>query len=192
MTPQRWIVVLLLVAAVVEVVPGGAVHAVGDAGRGVRLGVSAQGVKICVDTLVQTGVDDAFRGRVFSIYDVIFNVVFVAAAAVGAFVIPTSGKSYALLVFVSLGYAATAAGYVLTLRRLTPVPAYSLSPGPDPPGNRSSAPHVRAGSAGSATRRSSASRAPVRSDRSFARAAAPAGSGRPPRPPAPGGSPASP
>ena len=34
------------------------------------LGLASQGIKICVDTFVQTGVDDAFRGRVFSLYDV--------------------------------------------------------------------------------------------------------------------------
>ncbi len=50
-----------------------------------------------VDTLVQTHVDDAFRGRVFALYDVIFNVAFVAAAAAGAVVLPDDGKSYAVL-----------------------------------------------------------------------------------------------
>ena len=48
------------------------------------LGVAAQGSKICVDTIVQTSVDDAFRGRVFSFYDVMFNIAFVSAAAFGA------------------------------------------------------------------------------------------------------------
>ena len=38
---------------------------------GFFLGLAAQGIKICVDTLVQLGVDDAFRGRVFSIYDML-------------------------------------------------------------------------------------------------------------------------
>ena len=45
------------------------------------LGVAAQGSKICVDTIVQESVDDAYRGRVFSFYDVIFNIAFVSAAA---------------------------------------------------------------------------------------------------------------
>jgi hypothetical protein len=72
-----------------------------------------------VDTLVQTGVDDAFRGRVFALYDVVFNVVFVAAAAVGAAVIPDSGKSAAVLVVVSAGYAATALAYSTLYPRLS-------------------------------------------------------------------------
>jgi hypothetical protein len=48
---------------------------------------------------------------------VLFNVVFVAAAAVGAVVLPANGKSYAVLVAVSLGYAATAASYAAWTRR---------------------------------------------------------------------------
>jgi predicted MFS family arabinose efflux permease len=64
-----------------------------------------------VDTLVQTHVDDVFRGRVFSLYDVIFNVAFVAAAAVGAVVLPNSGKSYVVVGAIAVGYALAAAWY---------------------------------------------------------------------------------
>ncbi len=56
------------------------------------LGIVAQGSKICVDTLVQEQVEDDFRGRVFSFYDTLFNVTFVAAAVVAAFLLPTSGQ----------------------------------------------------------------------------------------------------
>ena len=125
-SPQRWIVTLLLAAAVVEAMPGTLFTQWGVLVSAFALGLSAQGVKICVDTLVQTGVDDAFRGRVFALYDVIFNVVFVGAAAVGAFAIPTSGKSYPLFTCVSIGYAATAAAYVATYRRLRPYAVYPL------------------------------------------------------------------
>jgi MFS family permease len=118
LSPQRWIVVLLLVAAGLEILPGTLFTQWGVLLAALGLGVSAQGVKICVDTLVQLGVDDAFRGRVFSLYDVIFNVVFVAAAAVGAFVIPANGKSYPLLICVGAGYAATALAYEAAGRRL--------------------------------------------------------------------------
>ncbi len=111
MSPQTWIVALLVLAAVVEVFPGGLYTEGSLLVAACALGVSAQGVKICVDTLVQTSVDDAFRGRVFSLYDVVFNVVFVAAAALGAVILPTSGKSYAVLAGIAVGYALTAIGY---------------------------------------------------------------------------------
>ncbi len=116
MTPVRWIVMLLGLAAVAELMPGALFTEWGMLVAAFWLGLSAQGVKICVDTLVQLGVDDEFRGRVFSLYDVIFNVVFVAAAAFGALVIPTDGKSYPLFVGISLGYAATGLVYALANR----------------------------------------------------------------------------
>jgi predicted MFS family arabinose efflux permease len=82
------------------------------------LGLASQGIKICVDTLVQTHIDDAFRGRVFALYDVIFNVAFVAAAATGAAVLPESGKSYPVVAAIALGYLATALWYSRVTRRL--------------------------------------------------------------------------
>jgi MFS family permease len=108
---QSWIVVLLVVAALVETFPGGLYTELGVLIAAFFLGISSQGVKICVDTLVQRAVDDDFRGRVFALYDVGFNVVFVAAAAVGALIIPVSGKSYLVLALIAGGYAASAAAY---------------------------------------------------------------------------------
>ncbi|MGQ0845919.1 MAG: MFS transporter [Sporichthyaceae bacterium] len=69
------------------------------------LGLAAQSVKICVDSIVQGAIDDEFRGRVFSFYDVLFNSAFVLAAVVASFTMPASGKSYAILAAVSLLYA---------------------------------------------------------------------------------------
>jgi MFS family permease len=105
--PQTWIVVCFVVAALTEVtflvvltVPTALVGAF-------FLGVAAQGSKICVDAIVQGGVDDAFRGRVMSFYDVVFNVAFVAAASVCALLLPPDGYSPA-------AYAAIAVTYLLT------------------------------------------------------------------------------
>jgi MFS family permease len=108
---QRWIVVLLGVACVAEVVPGGFFTEPAVLAAAYVLGLCAQGIKICVDTLVQESVDDSFRGRVFAIYDVIFNVSFVAAAAVGALVLPVTGKSYPVLAAIAAGYALTGLAY---------------------------------------------------------------------------------
>jgi MFS family permease len=82
------------------------------------LGVAAQGSKICVDTIVQTWVDDAYRGRVFSFYDVIFNIAFVSAAAFGAAVLPSDGNSRTVYAVIAGGYAVTAAVYARATRRL--------------------------------------------------------------------------
>ncbi|MGW6710831.1 MFS transporter [Streptomyces sp. NPDC054956] len=73
------------------------------------LGLATQGAKISTDTVVQSRVDDAFRGRVFSVYDVLFNVAFVGAAGVAALVLPLDGQSVPLILGVAALYAATAA-----------------------------------------------------------------------------------
>ncbi|RII06929.1 2-acyl-glycerophospho-ethanolamine acyltransferase [Streptomyces sp. YIM 130001] len=73
------------------------------------LGVVTQGSKIATDTVVQSSVDDAYRGRIFSVYDVLFNVAFVGAAGVAALVLPADGRSVPLVVTVAVIYAAVAA-----------------------------------------------------------------------------------
>ncbi len=120
---QRWIVLMLSVASVAEVVPGGFFTVPSLLAAAFVLGLAAQAIKICVDTLVQESVDDAFRGRVFAIYDVIFNVSFVAAAGVGALVFPLTGKSYSVLAAIAAGYALTALAYArLTTATLVAAP----------------------------------------------------------------------
>jgi MFS family permease len=84
---------------------------------GFVLGFVGQAVKICVDTTLQEAVDDDFRGRVFSVYDTLFNVTFVLALLVGAFVLPPSGISPGTLVAVAGVYAAAAVGYAALTRR---------------------------------------------------------------------------
>ncbi|MER5178617.1 MFS transporter [Streptomyces sp. NPDC002896] len=73
------------------------------------LGLTTQGAKIATDTLVQSSVDDGFRGRIFSLYDVLFNVAFVGAAGVAALMLPPDGRSVPLVVTVAVIYAAIAA-----------------------------------------------------------------------------------
>jgi MFS family permease len=75
------------------------------------LGIAAQGGKICVDTIVQEAIDDAYRGRVFSFYDVLFNMAFVSAAAVAALVVPPDGYSRPLYAGIATTYVMTALVY---------------------------------------------------------------------------------
>jgi MFS family permease len=129
-TPRTWILTLLSIAALTQVFPAALYTVPALLVASFVLGVASQGIKICVDTLVQAYVDDAFRGRVFSLYDVIFNVAFVAAAAVAAVVLPETGKSYPVLALVAVGYAATALGYAMLSR--TPVEESRGLPEQDP------------------------------------------------------------
>ncbi|MEV5960619.1 MFS transporter [Kribbella sp. NPDC051952] len=111
MTLRQWITWLFLAAAVVSAVPIGLFTQPAMIVGGFLTGFCAQGVKISVDTLVQTGVDDVYRGRVFSLYDMIFNVGQVSAAALGAWILPDDGKSYPVLAFIVLGFAVSSLVY---------------------------------------------------------------------------------
>lgn len=51
---------------------------------GLVAGLGAQAVKVCADALVQEHVDDDFRGRVFAVYDLAFNVAVVSATVLVA------------------------------------------------------------------------------------------------------------
>jgi MFS family permease len=127
-TPRTWVLALLLGAAATQVFPGALYTVPALLVSAFFLGLASQGIKIVVDTLVQTHVDDAYRGRVFSLYDVIFNVAFVAAAAVAALALPDDGRSYVVLGAVSLGYLLTAGWYATVTRRLgDPAVAAGLS-----------------------------------------------------------------
>ncbi|MEP6696669.1 MAG: MFS transporter [Pseudonocardiales bacterium] len=108
---ERWIVGLFGGAAVIEVTLGVPYRNVPYLVAAFFLGIVAQGSKITVDSVVQESIDDAFRGRVFSFYDILFNVSFVSAAAFGALALPSNGKSYAVLGFIAAGYVATALTY---------------------------------------------------------------------------------
>jgi MFS family permease len=63
-----------------------------------------QALKVTSDALVQSKIDDYFRGRVFAVYDVSVNGAIVAFALFSALVLPASGKSLFLPFFISAIY----------------------------------------------------------------------------------------
>lgn len=85
----------------------------------------SQGVKLCVDTTLQESIEDAYRGRVFAVYDMLFNAMFAAAAAAAAAWLPTDGRSHLTLAIVIVTYAVSAIAYRATAARSVqaPVPA---------------------------------------------------------------------
>ena len=122
---RAWVLFLLGSAAVAEVFPGALYTVPALLAAAFVLGLASQGIKIVVDTLVQSHVDDAFRGRVFALYDVVFNVAFVAAAGAGAVLLPADGKSYPVLAMIAVGYAGTAVLYGRVTRPTAPQPGVS-------------------------------------------------------------------
>jgi MFS family permease len=113
----RWIVIVFTAAAVVELAFGLPFAMAPLLVGACLLGFATQSAKICVDTIVQEEVADEFRGRVFSFYDTLFNLTFVAAAVLAAFVLPPTGKSYPVTIALAAGYALIAAAYARTEQR---------------------------------------------------------------------------
>jgi hypothetical protein len=108
-----WLVVVLAFAAAVEIVFGLPYTKGTLLVAALGLGLASQASKIVVDTTVQESVADAFRGRVFSVYDTLFNLTFVLAAALASAFLPDNGVSRAVVGVIAAGYAATAIGYAL-------------------------------------------------------------------------------
>ncbi len=108
---QTWIVVCCLLATLIAAVFAVTLTYPMALAAGFAVGIAMQGTKICVDAIVQGGVDDAYRGRAMSFYDMVFNIAFVAAAAVCALVLPPSGYSPGLFVGVAAVYLGSGLAY---------------------------------------------------------------------------------
>ncbi|TDQ55514.1 MFS transporter [Actinorugispora endophytica] len=122
MRAETWVAGLLVSGAVSLLAFGTPFDAAVFPVAAFALGVVSQGVKVTVDTLVQRHVDDAYRGRVFSVYDTLFNAAFVAAAAVAALVVPPSGVSLPVVLAMAAGYGLMAACWLVLRHRAAPVP----------------------------------------------------------------------
>jgi hypothetical protein len=112
-----WIAAMLLGSAVVEIVLVLPYRKSAAVAAALLLAFASQSVKITVDTLVQHGIDDRYRGRVFALYDMLFNLALVAAATLTALALPEDGHSPAAAVAVAGGWLVLAAGYVRSSRR---------------------------------------------------------------------------
>lgn len=119
---RRYIAALALLGMVMQVFPVSLFTHWAIAISAFGLGLTTQGIKICVDTTLQRIVGDVFLGRVFSIYDVLLNVALVVATVIAALVMPPDGRSYAILVGASIWYLLIA----LVVVRYWPRPADRL------------------------------------------------------------------
>ena len=97
--------------------------------------MAGQGISICATTILQEEVDDAFRGRTFSFYDVMFNVTYVAGAGLSAVFMPNTGRSPTIIGLVAVGYAVAAAGYWIVSRQ----PSADGEPGTSSPSSAAQA-----------------------------------------------------
>jgi len=112
-------IMCLLGSAVFQVMPGAIYARLTIMVAAFLLGLTAQGIKICVDTVVQAHIADGFKGRVFVIYDIIFNVALVAAAVIAAVILPASGKSVPILIIMAICYLLITLWFALVTRGLS-------------------------------------------------------------------------
>jgi hypothetical protein len=63
-----------------------------------------QNIKVTNDALVQSKIDDYYRGRVFAVYDVVVNSAIVSGGLIAALLLPTSGVTAKVPLFVIAAY----------------------------------------------------------------------------------------
>jgi MFS family permease len=81
------------------------------------LSLAGQTIKLCLDAEVQSRVGDEARGRVFALYDTVFNISYVIATVVAAQLVADDGRSAVLMVGAAGVYLLGLVGYELLSRR---------------------------------------------------------------------------
>ncbi len=117
LSKPAWITLLLAASAAVTLTLGETFSQPAYLAIGFCLYLTRQSVAICAVTILQEQVDDAYRGRVFAFYDMMFNAAYVAGAALSVVLMPANGYSPGLITAVAAGFAIVAAGYWLAVRR---------------------------------------------------------------------------
>lgn len=115
---RRTIIVLLVTSAVVQLVPGSIFWRPALVAAGFVLGFCAQSIKVCVDTIVQAHVSDVYRGRVFVLYDMMFNTTLVLGTVVAALLVPETGLWLPTYIGMAVVFALTAAVFGRASARL--------------------------------------------------------------------------
>lgn len=108
---------LLVATAVVQVLPGAMLNRWSLIVASFFIGLFAQSLKAGVDTVCQAHIDDAYKGRVFIVYDMIYNAMFVGGAALAALVLPVHGLSHPRLIGLAVAYLLVAGLFAMITSR---------------------------------------------------------------------------
>ena len=81
------------------------------------MGFAGQGAKVCSDTIIQESVLSSYRGRVFTVYDTLFNAAFVIGIVIAAFTLPHDGRSFGFYTGCAVLYVITGAVYRYVSKR---------------------------------------------------------------------------
>ena len=127
MSPVAWITLCLGLGVLSQVLMLLEPTMLGVALAAAVLGLSVQGSKIAVDTIVQRDTADEFRGRAFALYDVLYNAAFVGAAALAAVALPDTGWSRATFAGLAVVYAVTGLALARTRREPVEIPVAAVA-----------------------------------------------------------------
>lgn len=115
---RHCIIVLLVVMALSQAIPGSIFWVPTLVLNGFVMGLIGQSVKIQVDTVVVAHIDDAYKGRVFTIYDAIYNLSTVLGAVIAALLLPANGVSVPVTAGFGVVYLLAAVGFAAGSRAL--------------------------------------------------------------------------
>jgi MFS family permease len=114
LSKRAWITLMLVVAGVVAAVLGETFNEFGYLAVGFLMYLARQSVAITSVTILQEGIEDGFRGRVFAFYDMLYNAAYAAGAALFAVFMASDGKSPAVVAVVAAGFLVAAVAYWLS------------------------------------------------------------------------------
>ena len=133
------ITLMLIVCAVATAALGETFDQIAFLAFGFFLYLTSQGVAICATTILQEDVDDAYRGRMFAFYDVMFNVSIAAGALIRVAFLPRTGKSPVVMGVVAAAYVVVAAAYWFLSRQPSPGVSAGGEPGTSSPSSAAQA-----------------------------------------------------
>jgi MFS family permease len=114
----RWVAIMMAALAVLVPVLGLPYLEFLTACAAFVVSMVTQGTKIVTDTALQVEVEDDFRGRVFSVNDTAFNLLFVVGLIIGALILPEDGHAPVIMAAIGVGYAIVAAWYGMVASRM--------------------------------------------------------------------------
>lgn len=115
---RKTIIVLFGASAIIQLVPGSIFIRPALVAAGFGLGLAAQSIKVCCDTVVQAHVDDEFRGRTFVFYDILNNVALVTGVTLAALLVPPTGLWLPAFVGMAVVFALAALWFARVSSRL--------------------------------------------------------------------------
>jgi MFS-type transporter involved in bile tolerance (Atg22 family) len=117
---HRWMRLLMFLCVPPLIVYAAQVNEIAMIGSAFLVGLCGQGIKVTNDALVQSKINDDYRGRVFAFYDVAVNAGIVIGAIGAALLLPDNGVTATLPIVIALFYLF---GATVLMRKATFAPS---------------------------------------------------------------------